>query len=262
MNYLEILHSFGNEIKSKLRKLENIQIKIINTTWSHTFNDVCLRENILPNYVNFRTYDPAIRNQRTTIEFKKQLLKREALKKEKYIEELKHQKAQLLDALNRTNISNENLTRVLSLQDEIIRNKEQIVKTRTIKKLNSLYHGKIVLKEECNNYVNLSSYNLSEDEKQFLNLGINMHVPNKYDKLHKETEIEMLYSSLIDLQRKNKINISDSLPSLLTAESKKHRNNLRQENTISPQLKRAAAALRDNEAIVIRKADKSSIYVV
>ena len=45
MNYLEILHSFGNEIKSKLRKLENIQIKIINTTWSHTFNDVCLREN-------------------------------------------------------------------------------------------------------------------------------------------------------------------------------------------------------------------------
>ena len=87
MNYLEILHSFGNEIKSKLRKLENIQIKIINTTWSHTFNDVCLRENILPNYVNFRTYDPAIRNQRTTIEFKKQLLKRESLKKEKYIEE-------------------------------------------------------------------------------------------------------------------------------------------------------------------------------
>ena len=46
MNYLEILHSFGNEIKSKLRKLENIQIKIINTTWSHTFNDVCLRDNI------------------------------------------------------------------------------------------------------------------------------------------------------------------------------------------------------------------------
>ena len=51
MHYLEALHSFGNEIKNKLRKLESIQSKIINTTWSSTFNSVCIKESILPNYV-------------------------------------------------------------------------------------------------------------------------------------------------------------------------------------------------------------------
>ena len=53
MNYLEALHSFGNEIKNKLRKLENVQSKIINHIWSRTFNSVCINENILPNYVNY-----------------------------------------------------------------------------------------------------------------------------------------------------------------------------------------------------------------
>ena len=52
MNYLEHLHSLDNELKNKFRKLESIHLKIINTKWSHTFNEVCLKENILPNYVN------------------------------------------------------------------------------------------------------------------------------------------------------------------------------------------------------------------
>ena len=47
MNYLEALHSFGNEIKNKLRKLESIQSKIINTTWSSTFNSICIKDNII-----------------------------------------------------------------------------------------------------------------------------------------------------------------------------------------------------------------------
>ena len=46
MNYLEALHSFGNEIKNKLRKLENVQSKIINHIWSRTFNSVCIKVNL------------------------------------------------------------------------------------------------------------------------------------------------------------------------------------------------------------------------
>ena len=41
-----------NDVKYKLRKLEGIRQKIINAEWSHTFNEVCLKENIMPNYVN------------------------------------------------------------------------------------------------------------------------------------------------------------------------------------------------------------------
>ena len=56
MNYLEHLHSLDNELKNKFRKLESIHLKIINTKWSHTFNEVCLKENILPNYVNLKKH--------------------------------------------------------------------------------------------------------------------------------------------------------------------------------------------------------------
>ena len=53
MDYLDLLHSLDNEIKNKLRKLESIRLKIINAEWSHTFNEVCLKENLMPNYINY-----------------------------------------------------------------------------------------------------------------------------------------------------------------------------------------------------------------
>ena len=49
MDYLDFLHSLDNEMKNKLRKLESIRLKIINAEWSHTFNEVCLKENLIPN---------------------------------------------------------------------------------------------------------------------------------------------------------------------------------------------------------------------
>ena len=54
MSYLQLLHAFGNETKNKLRKLESIQLKIINCKWSCVFNNTCIKENILRNYVNLK----------------------------------------------------------------------------------------------------------------------------------------------------------------------------------------------------------------
>ena len=52
--------------------------------------------------------------------------------------------------------------------------------------LKNLYDGKFLLLNETNNYINLSNHQLSNDERKFLNLGLNFHIQPKYEKIKKE----------------------------------------------------------------------------
>ena len=149
----------------------------------------------------------------------------------------------------------------LSELDTMLSNSELVYKSKTLKKLNSLYNGQIFLKEDVNCFLNLSSYDLSDNEKQFLNLGLNFHLQKKYDKMHKKTELEILYDNLLKLEQNNKININPGLQEQLAAEGTKHRHTYHH-SALTPQLKAAATQLRTNDNIVIRRADKSSIYVI
>ena len=58
------------------------------------------------------------------------------------------------------------------------------------KKLCRLYGGWIPLSKPPAGFVNLSSKQLSDDQKDFLSLGINQKVAPKYDQIHKKAEIE------------------------------------------------------------------------
>ena len=77
--------------------------------------------------------------------------------------------------------------------DAIINNSDNVLKSNILKKLNKLYNGQIYLKGEVNSFVNLSNYELSTDEKDILNLGLNYHIKNKYNELEKSVEKECLY---------------------------------------------------------------------
>jgi len=118
-----------------------------------------------------------------------------------------------------------------------------------------------VLKTNTNSFVNLSDHHLTNDETEFLNLGLNYHIQPKYDKLHKETELEVLYDSLIELNKKNTISLNPNITTQLAAESTKHRNP-KYNSSIPPHLRRAAKELKQNNDVIVRKADKSSIYVI
>ena len=52
MDYMELLNSLPSELKSKIRKFENLKTKLINNSWSKIFNEVCLNEKLMPNYTN------------------------------------------------------------------------------------------------------------------------------------------------------------------------------------------------------------------
>ena len=53
-----------------------------------------------------------------------------------------------------------------------------------------------------NHYINLSSYNLTSDEEDFLNLGFNFQFEPKYCKIKKEAKIEWLYQNLLRITQK------------------------------------------------------------
>ena len=49
----ELLFSIPAENRKLFRKLESIEKKIMNNEWSNIFNKTCLKNNMLPKYVNF-----------------------------------------------------------------------------------------------------------------------------------------------------------------------------------------------------------------
>ena len=50
MTYSYELSKHNNDVKTEIRKLEAIKYKKLRCKWSQIFNQVCLKENLLPNY--------------------------------------------------------------------------------------------------------------------------------------------------------------------------------------------------------------------
>ena len=50
MAYVNLLNQLPQNGKDLFRKLEGSNNKLIKLKWSKTFNEVCLKEDILPNY--------------------------------------------------------------------------------------------------------------------------------------------------------------------------------------------------------------------
>lgn len=110
-------------------------------------------------------------------------------------------------------------------------------------------------------YTNLSSVQLSKDEQDFLNLGINHKIAPKYDLAQKKAELEILYQDVLSLRGKRKIDVNPNIKEQLMAESTKDRSRPGR-RSLSPRLLRAAKELKRKADIQIRKADKSNTYVI
>ena len=112
---------------------------------------------------------------------------------------------------------------------------------------------------------------LQVDQKDLLNLGINYAIAPKYSKQAKKSELELLYQDICKLKAQNKIEVNPDIQDQLRAESTKHRTGmgrssldpaLRRAGRGRAGLRRAAGELRNNDSIVIRRADKSQTFVI
>ena len=269
MAYARLLHLIPEELRSLFRKYEALRKKQINNLWSRKFNEICLQEGILPNYTNIRHHDPAVAETRTTLKYRSYLLEREITSKKKIETELETKKEQCLCDINAFRCDPQLKDNVKKELDTILENSNAVAKTRIIKKLNSLYlNGEsttndrgLVMKKAKDSFVNLSSHELTDSEIEFLNLGLNCHIQPKYSKLKKQCELELLYQNLTALENKKVISIKPEIVEQLRSESTKHRNT-KHNGILSKPLLEAASNLKNNENIVIRKADKSSTYVI
>ena len=83
MNFGALLHQLPEEQRRTVRKIENISKKLINCNFAVVFNDICIKENLLPTFTNIRTYDPAVRQSGITLRFRRDLLRNEKERKQK-----------------------------------------------------------------------------------------------------------------------------------------------------------------------------------
>ena len=86
--------------------------------------------------------------------------------------------------------------------------------------LNSLYKGSILLPENNDYYIILFRYKLTEHQKEFVNLGLNCHLYNKYNQFVKENkaEIEILYENIEKLQKQTRLKLIQELKIYLNLE--------------------------------------------
>ena len=90
---------------------------------------------------------------------------------------------------------------------------------------------------------------------------MNFHLYPKYDQIIKKANLAALYDDIMRLQKEGKINVDPRIKELLQAESfkRRHRNT---SGIMTRELREAAKQLRENNNIVIRRADKATTYVI
>ena len=71
MSYASLLYKIPEELRRLYRKYEAYCKKEVNNEWSKKFNEICLQEEILPNYSRIQLRDPAVSNQSKNLNYRK-----------------------------------------------------------------------------------------------------------------------------------------------------------------------------------------------
>ena len=258
-----ILFEHAESDKKDIRVLESINRKLINGKAALSFNEHCHKNNLLPSYTSIHLNNKAVQQRRFTLEFRRNLVVNEIAEKKKVVKDLEEQLANQVAKYHSLSIDPDLRRRTdeaLSQQLELHARKQE---SQIQKKLCHLYGGwvPLVLVKPKNAYINLSSLNLSNDQKDLLNLGVSYTFSPKYSSQTKKAELELLFQDICKLKSQNKIDVNPDIQDQLRAESTKHRAG-RGRSSLDPRLKRAATELRNNDSIVVRKADKSQMFVI
>lgn len=262
MNIAESLNLLPNTVKQTFNKIQKLNRKLSKARTAILFNDICLKENILPKYTNVRLHDQRAKQQSFTEAFRRNLVEHQLKLKEEQVKELQQKLVTLNALLNNSQIEDNLKGKLLAYLDEKAENCEHNDKVKVTKKLTKLYGGNLKLTEERKQgYVNLSSVELTEAQHQLLNLGLNCHFQSKRNIVDKQTELELLYENILKLEAKDEILVHPDLKGQLAGEGSKLRGN-DCSKLLTKELREAGKQLKEDSRIVIRRADKASIFVI
>ena len=194
MNLAQLIYNLPIEDKRKIRTLEKLRKKEVNTRYSELFNKTCLNENLLPTYTNVRTHDPAARTEDITLEFRRKLIQRQIDLNQDQLANVTDKLSEAWTDFNQLQLDEALKQAIKTALEDNAAHTERVTKNRIAKKLGRLYGGPLTLPEHKDGYINLSDLNLTEKQKEVLNLGLNCHMQGRYDKIDKKVELETLYN--------------------------------------------------------------------
>ena len=261
MSIGELVFKLPRQQRKTFRQIEATTRKLVKAENALVFNETAIKENLLPNYTKIKSNDPAVKEKTYTTEYRRKIVLDQINEKQKLVKQLKGRLEKLREELERENIE-ESVRKDLENHLELSANNCQHAnQVKTIKKLTKLYGAQVNIPDGKEGYVNLSSIELTESQKDLLNLGLNCHFQCKYDPLDKKAELEVLYQDILRLQKEKKVEVHQNLKDRLIGESSKVRDRCRSK-ILSRTLFAAAKELRDDDRIIVRRADKASVYVI
>ena len=188
------------------------------------FNEICINEEMLPKYTYFKLHDPAAHKYNSTLEYSRDLVKRQITLCKNNINTLNLDSQKIRDKLE-SSITPAQLHELDNRLSVIINKSDYEHKLTLQKKLNNLYKGHLLITNNIDKYINLSGCNLTHQQKDFLNLRLNCHLFQGYTSINKNTEIEILYQNILKLGDKKVISIKPEFRDLREAEAIKNRYN-------------------------------------
>ena len=242
-NFGELLFTFEEQERRIIRNLESTHRKKVNCHYAVVFNETCLRENLLPSFTNIRLYDQAVQQREFTVNFREKLLQEELSAKKQQLAELSTELEEIKLKFEQLNVNEQSKSAVREHVTRIIEDFEHATRTRILKKLANLYGGPLALPKPNRCYINLSSTELTDDQIDFLSLGVNCQLYPRYKQVDKKANIAMLYDDLQRLRGEGRIEMDPNLKQQLQAESTKRRNIHTSQRIMTTRLKDAAEQL-------------------
>ena len=247
----DYIQSLSFAEKKVFFKLKNTTLKVVKATSAVDFNQNCLRENLCPRSINGQHTG----NHSST----KNTLKKRLQEAQDRLQKAEEEKAALW-----TTFPIEDGPRKQAATEyinEYQHHQQWIANTRIQKKLTILHQGPVRNERPAQGFINLSTTTLSKPQEKLLNLGLNCHFIRQPHPESKRIEVECLIDRLLALQNERKVTLSPTIREDLIGESGRDRGNYRSQ-ILTRELKDAAKELREREDIIIRKGDKSAVYVI
>ena len=250
----QLYRTLSNESKLEFRKYERFSLKEIDASKAIIFNNNCIRERLCPKSI--KKHGNAKHNWKAVETI---LLQRNSENKD--LLEKHHASAQAAWR-NFTAITNiETQETAKTVMKQIEEHHSRCVDARLSKKLFLLNGGNVRNEERKDGFLNLSDIALTKDQIEFLNLGLKCHYIKRPHAEAKRINTEILIEKLLRLEKEKKVALSHTIVQELIGESGRDRNKYHS-RILSKKLKEAAKSLRENDGIIVRRGDKSSIFVI
>ena len=168
---------YGNEVLSKLRKYEKLDLKIGKAKLDISFLEVCLEHDLTPTFVQFRTANKSLQNSESYTSCQRMLLSEERRNKEKKQHEHTRSLNEIKQDLRET-ISSLDFLFVSSLFLEQNRKALETIQAKQNKKLSKLREENPA--HDVDDLIfNYSSHTLTDAQKSILTKGLNFALPPK-----------------------------------------------------------------------------------